>query len=442
MSDPHSLHHLANGGPLSRRAFMERLLATGAVAAGGLALAGCSRGGSSSDGLGSGAATLPTDEVAGPIGRVLSSAVDGRVLVIVDLQGGNDGLSTVVPYGSGRYYDLRPNLSVPEEEVLALDDEVGLHPSLARLAERGITTVEGVGPQAGDLSHFNMAARWQRGDVSGDEAGLRSGFLGRLTDALDDGSPLVGVSIGSPTGHLTNQLASTMSLPSADELWFLQPADYPEAARYQQQLGRFAAEGQASTAPMSLLANAGNSYRQLLELGERLPDSDGIDWEHPMIADGGDLGWRMYSAAALVAADLGTRVVYVPTGDYDTHSGHEYRQRQNLAELDVAIDGFLSRAEDLGFADRVAVATISEFGRRVPENDSGLDHGSASTMLVAGPVGDVRAGDRPPLGDLDEDDNLRTTVGFDRYLASLAEEWLGVEAASVLPGNPELLGLF
>lgn len=90
----------------------------------------------------------------------------------------------------------------------------------------------------------------------------------------------------------------------------------------------------------------------------------------------------------------------------------------------------------------MVVATVSEFGRRVPENDSGLDHGVASTMLVAGPVADRRAGERPSLDDLNDDDNLRTAIGFDRYLASLAQEWLGVEAASVLPGEPRPLGLF
>jgi uncharacterized protein (DUF1501 family) len=134
-------------------------------------------------------------------------------------------------------------------------------------------------------------------------------------------------------------------------------------------------------------------------------------------------------------------VLYVSDGDYDTHDNHRWRQADNLARLDAAVDGFLRRADALGVADRVVVATVSEFGRRVPENGRGLDHGSASTMLVAGAIEPRRLGDRPGLDDLDDDDNLRVAVGFDRYLASLAEDWLGVEAASVLPGRPEPLGL-
>lgn len=427
---------------LTRRAFLSALGAAGALAAGAGALTGCTSSPSAAPSGGSAAGGVgPTGGpgAGDPVGRVVPGAVDGRVLVVVDLQGGNDGLSTLVPYASGRYRDLRPNLAVPDDEVLAGDGEVGFHPSLQRLARRGLVTVEGVGPLAGDLSHFDMSARWQRGDVDGTGTRLRTGFLGRLTDALDDGSPLVGVALGGPSPHLVNDRASTMSLDSLDALWFLEPADWSEASAYQQGLTAFGGDDQ-------LPAVAAGSYRQLLDLAGRLAaggDDDGrdVDWEHPMVAEGGELGWQLYLAADLIRAGLGTRVVYTGVGGYDTHTGHAYAAEANLAQLDVAVDGFLSRAGELGFADRVLVATISEFGRRVPENGSGLDHGNASTMLMAGPVGDRRAGERPPLDDLDEYDNLRTTIGFDRYLATLAQEWLGVEAASVLPGAPEPLGL-
>jgi uncharacterized protein (DUF1501 family) len=93
-------------------------------------------------------------------------------------------------------------------------------------------------------------------------------------------------------------------------------------------------------------------------------------------------------------------------------------------------------------SDRVLVATTSEFGRRVSENGSGLDHGAASSMLVVGPVKAGRAGDPSPLGDLDGNGNLRTTVPFDRYLATLSQEWLGVEAGSILPEAPQPLDIF
>ncbi|MEZ5228099.1 MAG: DUF1501 domain-containing protein [Acidimicrobiales bacterium] len=133
--------------------------------------------------------------------------------------------------------------------------------------------------------------------------------------------------------------------------------------------------------------------------------------------------------------------MYVGYGDFDTHVGHQWKQQDNLQRLDAALDGFLRRIDEAGASDRVLVATVSEFGRRVEEHDGGLDHGSASTMLLAGPLHARQAGERPDLGDLDDDGNLRTTVPFDRYLATLAEEWLGVEAASVLPESATPLGI-
>ena len=423
---------------LSRRAFLHRALAAGVATAGGATLAGCGFGGGD-NAAPSAAGVTPASGVAGgdaeyettSAGRLIPGAVDGRVLVIVDLYGGNDGLSTLVPYGSGRYFDMRPDLAVPQEEVLAINDDVGFHPSLAKLHRRGVLAVEGVGPIDGDLSHFDMAARWQRGDVDGTNAHLRTGFLARLVDAVDDGSPLVGVSTTGSSPYLTNANAATLSMSDPDQLWMLQQDDWEEMTFLRDQLTAF------GDGPVTA------GYARLIDLAERLDTGDEeFDWELPMIAEGGNLGHQLYLAADLIAADVGTRVVYAGTGDYDTHSDHQWRQADNLSQVDASVDGFLERAEQLGFADRVVVATVSEFGRRVPENGSGLDHGSASTMLVAGGGASGLAGERPDIDDLDEDDNLRTMVGFDRYLASLAEDWLGVEAASVLSTEPEPLGLF
>lgn len=367
-------------------------------------------------------------------GRRLDGAVDSRILVLVDLQGGNDGLSTVVPAGSGRYYDLRPDLGV--QDALEIDDEVGLHPNLARLHARGVATVEGVGPVDGDLSHFAMAARWERGDVNGQHS-LRTGFLGRLADTLDDGSPLVGASMGGPTSWLTNATAATLSLGGRGDLWFLQPTDWNEAAAFQAGLRRLGENREGRAGLIS------QSHTQLLDLAAALPDEsdDEIDWEQPMLAEGGELGQQLFLAADLIEADLGMRIVYARLGGFDTHDDHMYAHPQLMGQLDAAIDGFLGRMDDAGRAEDVLVATTSEFGRRVPENGRGLDHGSASTMLLAGAVPTGRFGEPPSIDDLDEDDNLRVTVPFDRYLGTLAESWLGVEAASVLPSEPDVLDI-
>lgn len=375
----------------------------------------------------------PIDESSEePVGRRLPGAIDSRILVLVDLQGGNDGLSTLVPAGSGRYYDLRPELAI--DDPIEIDDEVGLAPELTRLHRRGLALVEGVGPVEGDLSHFAMASRWERGDVDGTTP-MRTGFLGRLADVLDSGSPLVGASMGGPTPWLTNATAATLSLGGRSDLWFLQPTDWDEAAAFQAGLRRLGEDRQGRAGLIS------QSHEQLLDLAAALPaDSDEeIDWEQPMLAEGGELGQQLYLAADLIEADLGMRVVYARIGGFDTHDSHAWEHPQLMAQLDASIDGFLERMDAVGRGGDVLVATSSEFGRRVPQNGQGLDHGSASTMLLAGAVTPGRYGEPPSIDDLDDDDNLRVTVPFDRYLGTLAESWMGIEASSVLPGEPEPL---
>ncbi len=425
----------------SRRKFLQQASAAGAIAGSGYFLSSCS----GDNGRSSNAEPLavtpnePQQDQAQSLGRRTPNAdsIDDRVLVIVDLQGGNDGLSTVVPAGDPAYYDARPNLAVAEDEILALDDDVGLHPALTGLHQQGVITVEGVGSATGDLSHFAMTERWERGDADGQE-NYRSGFLGRLADTLDNGSPLVAASLSGDTPHLLNQKATSMSLGSLEDFWFLSPTDWSETLAYQLGLDLFATPGNDQGKRIL------KSFDELKALAADLADLEveEPDWETPMLSQGGQLGQDLYLATDLIASQPGLRLVYVKTGDFDTHQNHLYRQEENLARVDAAVAGFCQRADDLGYGDQVLVATISEFGRRVAESDGGLDHGSASTMLLAGAVDDYRAGERPSLTDLDEDGNLKVTVSFDRYLATLAQEWLGIEAASVLPGNPEPLGLF
>jgi len=166
-----------------------------------------------------------------------------------------------------------------------------------------------------------------------------------------------------------------------------------------------------------------------------------VDNELPMIKEGRQLGRQLFMAAELIKADVGVKVIHAQLGGFDTHDGHGYKHNALMEQLSASIKGFNQMLVDARIADRVLVATTSEFGRRVAENGSGFDHGAASSMLLVGPIKAGRLGDPSPLGDLDSNGNLRTTIGFDRYLATLAQGWLGVDASSVLPGQPASLTL-
>lgn len=408
----------------SRRTFLQQLAAVSAAAGTGL-LASCTDSQSSSAGS-------TTTQQPGPMAGTLGADhVPGRVLVVIDLEGGNDGASMVVPAGSSAYYDLRPTLAIKDGDVLDLDGRLGLNPRLGKLHERGVTVVEGVGATNIDLSHFEMSARWDHGDVAG-SGSLRTGFGGRLSDVLSTGSPVTGVSLSGSSPFLLGATSAALSLYETSDLWTLRPSDWEELQAFQQAVGNFGP------------GLVGTSFDQLLDLGQRLrnlAEDDELDWDDPMLSDGGELGSQLWLAGELIAADVGTRVFYAQLGDFDTHDGHDWRHDELMAQLDAAVGGFLDRADEGGYGDRVVVATISEFGRRAEENEGGLDHGSASTMLIAGAIEPQVLGEPSDFSDLDEDGNLRVTTTFDQYLASLAQDWLGIEASSVLPNNPDVLNL-
>ncbi len=414
---------------ISRRTVLKGAAATGAFVAGGGLIVAKNMFGASSGSSNTASSFNEQSFTSDPVGSKKSDAVDGRVLVVIQLAGGNDGLSMVVPASSGHYYDRRPNTAVSPEEVLALNNEIGLHPNLRRCYDLGnIAVVEGVGSIDGDLSHFGMEKWWERGDVTG-KNNYRSGFLSRCIDPLDQGSPLTGLATGGQTPYFSASNASTLAIRNAGSLEYLSADDWELKQAYHEGLRGYGAD---NTGELESLV--GNSWEKLLELGQ-LTGSATEDSKNQNLQDGGNLGDQLNFAADMIAADVGVRVVHAKLGGFDTHNGQEGRYNQLMNTLDASIAGFMQKAEAKGFADRVLVATVSEFGRRADENgDRGTDHGRASAMLVVGGK-QGRLGQAPSLTAL-RNDSLATTVPFDVYLGSLAS-WLGVEPGSILPNEPK-----
>ncbi|MFV0308177.1 MAG: DUF1501 domain-containing protein [Desertimonas sp.] len=356
-----------------------------------------------------------------------------RVLVVIEMGGGNDGLSMAPPTDDAALRARRPGM--PDAGgYLRPGNDVVLHPALTRLAERSLTIVDGVGTASPDGSHFEMMRRWWAGDPDGTLA-PETGFLGRLCDALDAGAPATGVSIGSASSPaLIAASAGTLGLPSPGWLWWLgAPADEvgDGVVAYRDALAAMArpdrSDGSARAAARAGLGGG-------LSLGDLVTGVGELDE-----APGGELGRRLALAAAVIGADVGARVVHVPfDGGFDTHDDHWSQHEALMTELDEAVGGFLATLDDLDRSDQVVVATTSEFGRRPEENASGgLDHGTASAALLLGPVTRGRAGEPVDLGRLDDDDNFVATVSMNDYYATLAA-WLDVDPAAVLEGptNP------
>ena len=352
--------------------------------------------------------------------------------------GGNDGLSTVVPYGMGDYYDLRQRTAIGGDDVLALDDQVGFSAKLANIHRRGAAVFQGVGSPDPDGSHFEMMARWWNGSPTG-AGSFDTGFLGRLADAIGDpAAAAVAVSIGSGAHpSLISKKAPTLSIPNAYSFGYLVGADDDDPFRQAFQRG-YLAFGQGASA---------NRYAELLRSlkGQSVDFANGFGQFDPDAASdypGSELGRGLRLAAHMLAADNGVRIVHVPMNeDFDTHDDHAGRHPQLMESLDNAIEAFLNDIEAQGLSDKVLVMTTSEFGRTAHDNASGgLDHGTASMAMLLGPVNAGLYGEHPSLTNLDDNGDLVATMPFDQYYATVAEGWFGVPAGDVLASDAVALG--
>jgi uncharacterized protein (DUF1501 family) len=369
------------------------------------------------------------------IGRVVPAAVGDRFLVVVEMPGGNDGLSMVVPYGDGAYYDARPTVAIAERDVLALDDRLGLHPALERVANRGVAAVVGVGAAEPDGSHFEMMQRWWRGDPVPAVDGL--GWVGRLADVFDGGSAVAAALTVGTGSHpiLRAERASTLAIPGANAAWYLAGGENPIEAAFQSGVRAIGAAG-GDGYYARITATAGRT----VSLAERLV---GFEEEDQTAYPESQLGRSLLFARRLFQLDGGPRVVHVVMdGNFDTHEGHGWQHEENMTAFDAAVGAFWDDLDASGLSDRAVLMTTSEFGRTVHENGSaGLDHGSASAMLVMGPVAPGVVGEHPSLTVIDDNDDLIASAPFDAYLGAVVEGWLGVPAAEVFPGVGDLLPL-
>jgi uncharacterized protein (DUF1501 family) len=367
---------------------------------------------------------------------------DARVLVVVQLSGGNDGINTVVPYADEGYARSRKHLRLPTDRLLKIDDQLGFHPALggfARLWETGrLTVIQGVGYPNPSRSHFRSMAYWQtaRFDERNDDGVFVPGRVsgpGWLGVALDgaptppDRSPdSVFVGLRAPPPALRGRRCRCSALARADDLVL---ADDVDAGR------AFRERGSESDVRAFVRRSTLDAYTT----AGRLKEATGGE-ETAVRYPANDLGLRL--VARLIKAGFGTRVYYVEQPGYDTHATQLPAHEARLGELGGALRAFLDDLGSAGLAERVAVMVFSEFGRRVAENGSyGTDHGtSAPAFLAGGAVKGGLVGKTPSLLDLEHGD-LRMGIDFRRVYATVLEDWLGLPA-STLGGGFEKLPLF
>lgn len=361
------------------------------------------------------------------------------VLVLIEMTGGNDGLNTVIPYADDLYHKARPTLRFTKEQVVRVDDHIGLHPalrSLDQLQQKGqLAIVQGIGYPNPDRSHFESMDIWQSADV---KRATQSGWIGRSVNDLQDNKGNVpAMQVGASRLPLALQGApgGVVSINNGQPYKLELGADEKRQKARRGLLEDLAKETPAAPGADLLQfvqRRELQTYSTLDRLQEVLDSTGGAgrDWGN------GGLGQKLQLVTRLIEKGFGTRVFYVSIDGFDTHSGQGEAHRKLLQELGDSISFMFAELAKSGHDKRVVAMTFSEFGRRVLENGSrGTDHGSGSCLFVAGPaIKGGPVGKHPSLSDLDSGD-LRFHTDFRRLYATLLDKWLAVDSKIVLNGS-------
>ncbi|MGD9571073.1 MAG: DUF1501 domain-containing protein [Thermoleophilia bacterium] len=368
------------------------------------------------------------------------AAPDATILVSLYLDGGNDGLNTLVPLADPLYRQYRGRLGIAPEATLPVtgSPEFGWHPSLGGLKalyDAGkVAVLPSVDFANADQSHFNSVAYWRRGIVG--PSFEITGWLGRTLDAVGVAdNPLQGISVSwSPDPLLTSRRAATATVydPGGFDFWIegVWGGDgFVQAYR----------EASAGRTSSPALAAARRTYENTFRVREQLRPLK-VDEANPlpptpMPYPDTNLGTGLANLARMLAAGFGTRVAALSIGGFDTHDDQPEDHAELLTDLGNSLQAWQADLSARGLAHRVLTLVWSEFGRRPADNESnGTDHGAGGLVMVVGDRanGGIRS-EFPGLARLDEDDNLLVTTEFRTVYASLLEQWLGVEAGRILP---------
>jgi len=375
-----------------------------------------------------------------------NAAPSDRVLVLVQLAGGNDGLNTVIPFGDGAYHDARPTLR-QDQGVLALNGQLGLHPNLKGMKaswDAGqLAIVQGVGYPSPNLSHFASMSIWETANV---KSGIGDGWLGRYLNYLDKvgESPnhaLEGVSAGSlvpPELRSSTPVTALQSLKT----FRLQPVnEHGTQVDVENPLMKFYGAFKGATpAPFGALLDA--TLNEALQASHALQATDATYQPKATYPANSPIASSLKLVAETIVSGLGVRVAHVTLGGFDNHAREKPVHDKLLLDLDEALSAFMQDLQGHGLGDRVLVMTWSEFGRRVKENGSaGTDHGTAAPMFLLGaPVKGGLYGEQPSLSALDNG-NLKFTTDFRSVYASVLQGYLKAPASELLGGSYEVLPL-
>ena len=388
--------------------------------------------------LGFGAAATPIMMGSTPINAIGSSAMlapllgneTDRVLVLIQLDGGNDGLNTIVPITNDTYYRLRPSLAIPQNETFSLSSDLGMNQSLASWESYynsgQLAVVQGVGYENPNLSHFRSMDIWMSASDANtfDRTGWSGRYLEHITPNFFEEPPVdpLAVQLGGSSFMFSGRSYDMGMTISSDELFKRIESDgevYSLDGIPQTQYGqemRFARQ----------IVN--NSFRYASSI-QRASENASNDVTYP----DGDLSYNLANVARLIKGGLQTRIYLVSLGGFDTHSNQMYEHNYLLSQLGQSVDAFMQDLGRAGMQDQVLTMTFSEFGRTMWENGSyGTDHSTAAPLFLLGSaVNGGLFGNMLDLENTDENGDPRHSTDFRSVYASVLRNWFCLNEADV-----------
>ncbi len=375
----------------------------------------------------------------------VSSNDQQRILVVVEMAGGNDGLNCVVPHSHDVYLKSRKELRINQSDTLAINAEIGLHPSLRGFADllesNQFAVVQGVGYPNPNRSHFESMDIWHS-CFRKDQVRL-DGWLGRYlnTARLAKNSDPAAIHLGRDKQPfaLSSREGQAVSIRSLDQ--FRLAKDESEAIRTA--IRELAEQESSGAVQNDLLSFVRDSTSAAITASDQVEAA--VDHGPSSLANYPQtpLGKQLETVSKLIASKMQTSIYYVRLDGFDTHANQPDAHAALLRDVSESVTALVNDLGQRGQADRTLVMCFSEFGRRVAENASdGTDHGTAGPVFLASPkINSGLIGEMPSLTDLDQGD-LKFHTDFRQIYATILSQWLACDPTAVLGQTFKQLKLF
>ncbi len=370
----------------------------------------------------------------------MTSVNRDRSLVVIELVGGNDALNTVIPYNNGLYYDFRPNISIAQDDVLRIDDQLGFNPNIGPLKHiwdaGNLAVINGIGYPNPNRSHFRSKDVWYTAQP--DKVGME-GWLGAAIRDLDPTGEnvLTGVNFGRGLPRALVCKGVPVASVGNLETYGLLPDMQDEIKRREalDTFSRMYGPTPGKDAVAQVLGQAGTDALKGADTLRTAPElySSNVEYADNPIAQ------TLKHVSQVMCAGLGTRIYYAQHGSFDTHGNELMAHAKLWQDVSTAISDFTADLAEHGLEKDTVILVFSEFGRRIKDNGSGCDHGSGGVAFVMG--SSVKGGFYGEYPSLQEKDQLEGDLHFNNDFRStystIIEKWLGLDSVPIVHGQFE-----